>query len=101
MAKKKVIKIKIEVVVKSDYRIDYQEGFTKKEKTALVTEVSAVAALQKFVNNDGIGDTKIIGVTEIPNTARLQKEIEELKAKLKECQKRKPASRKTAKAKKS
>ena len=81
----------------SDYRIDYQERYIKKDKTALVTAVSAVAALQRFVNNE-YADFKIVDVTEIPNAAKLQREIEELKAKLKEG--KKPASRKKAKTSK-
>ena len=73
-----------------EYRIEYREGYTKKDKTALITAVNAVIALKIFIN-EGYAGFKIVDVTEIPNLSKLQNKIDELKTELKECQSRKKA----------
>ena len=73
-----------------EYRIEYREGYTKKDKTALIRAVNAVIALKIFIN-EGYAGFKIVNVTEIPNSSKLQSEITDLKAELAECLKRKKA----------
>ena len=71
-----------------EYRIEYRESYTKKDKTALIRAVNAVIALKIFINEEYAG-FKIVDVTEIPNSSKLQSEITELKTRLLECLNRK------------
>ena len=72
-----------------EYRIHYERDCPVRGKVsrfALIYERSAVEALQMFINGDchmGIKVLKVLNVEEIPDIPSLQKEIDELKAKLK------------------
>ena len=97
-AKKKVGKRKEDEYRYREFRIGYTY-VTKEHEIAIVDAATKHDAMIKFFQSRC--NYKIHSIREVPDVEKLQRELAELKAKLRECQKRKkPASRKKAKTSK-